>query len=145
MELEGGRMEVEALSKSKSAGSLEDGGPFVKIKPKRGKAAQSDIVECRDAAVLSCFEEFEEQEEGDLAVTREELVERLEKSYERETGGAFGGEGMADRRWDSKGRVERGGENARKSRRTGERESVQVYSSYGRVGERGGFGASHYC
>ena len=79
-----GRMELEALSESKSAGSLEDGGPFVKIKPKRGKAARSDIVECRDAAVSSCFEEFEEQEEGDLAVTREELVERLEKSYERE-------------------------------------------------------------
>ena len=77
-------MELEALSESKSAGSLEDGGPFVKVKPKRGKAARSEIVECRDAAVSSCFEEFEEQEEGDLAVTREELVERLEKSYERE-------------------------------------------------------------
>ena len=79
-------MELDALSENenKSAGSLEDGGPFVKIKPKRGKAARSEIVECRDAAVLSCFEEFEEQEEGDLPVTREELVERLEKSYERE-------------------------------------------------------------
>ena len=77
-------MELEALSESKSAGSLEDGGPFVKVKPNRGKAAQSDIVDCRDAAILSCFEAFGEQEEGDLALTREELVERLEKSYERE-------------------------------------------------------------
>ena len=100
-------------------------------------------MECRDAAVSSCFEEFGEQEEGDLAVTREELVERLEKSYEREMRRASAKdsnkkrsvrgamrekleerleetEGMADRRWESKGRVER--ENAEKSRRTGERE-----------------------
>ena len=34
---------------------------------------------------------------------------------------------------------------AEKSRRTGERESVRVHSSCGGVGERGGFGASHYC
>ena len=52
---------------------------------------------------------------------------------------------MADGRWESKGRVERRGENAEKSRRTGERESVRVHSSCGGVGERGGFGASHYC
>ena len=52
---------------------------------------------------------------------------------------------MAVQRWDSKGRVERRGENAGKLRRTGERESVRVYSSCGGVGERGGFGASHYC
>ena len=67
----------------------KDGGPFIPVASKRGKAgraaaARAETGEVRGSAILSCILELERNHNGHLVVMRKEMLATLEASYEKE-------------------------------------------------------------
>ena len=65
----------------------EEGGPFIRVVSKRGKAgraARAEIGEARGSAIQSCISELERYDDGHLVVTREGMLSTLEASYEKQ-------------------------------------------------------------
>ena len=65
----------------------EEGGPFIRVVSKRGKAgraARAGVGDARGSAILSCISELERCDDRHLVVTREGMLSTLEASYEKQ-------------------------------------------------------------
>ena len=63
-----------------------DSGPFVRVECNRGRmktGSRSRLAGEREVAIDLCVKSYQEQEEGDLAVSKKEVIKRLEGLYER--------------------------------------------------------------